>query len=110
MAFKVPTKLVEAKPERPARDYMHMARVKAMPCVICAEYGYRQNSPTQVHHCIHGRHGTRKVPDVMTVPLCEGHHQGDLDRSKVALHREPEKWKQLYGEDTRWISWVEERL
>lgn len=92
------------------QDKARLAAVAAMPCVICHEWGLQQLSPTQVHHCIHGRHGTRRAPDSMTVPLCEGHHQGLMDTSKVALHREPAEWQRLYGPDTGWISWVEDRL
>lgn len=92
------------------QDKARLAAVAAMPCVICHEWGLPQLSPTQVHHCIHGRHGTRRAPDSMTIPLCCGHHLGDLDTSKVALHRQPDEWKRLYGQDTDWISWVEVRL
>lgn len=88
----------------------HMARVAALPCVICAEWTMPQLSSTQVHHVIHGRGGNRRVPDTMTLPLCEGHHQGDFDTSKVALHREPDEWKRLYGPDVEWLGWVERML
>jgi hypothetical protein len=46
----------------------------------------------------------------MTIPLCEGHHQGLMDTGKVALHQQPSKWKRLYGQDTDWITWTEERI
>lgn len=98
------------KAERGRKDPRRLAAVAAMPCVICHEYWLPQVSPTQVHHCIHGRHGTNRSPDSMTIPLCEGHHIGDFDQTKVALHRQPAEWKRAYGEDTRWLSWVEERL
>ncbi len=91
-------------------DPARLSAVAAMPCVICTEYGLPQSSPTQVHHCIHGRYGTRKAPDSMTIPLCEGHHQGFFDIHKTAIHHEPAKWRDLYGKDTDWISWTEERL
>ena len=92
------------------QDKARLAAVAALPCCICFEYGLPQLSPTHVHHCIHGRHSTRRAPDSMTIPLCEGHHQGLLDITKVALHRHPAEWKRAYGEDTRWLSWVEERI
>ena len=101
---------IYAKPAPAAKDPDHLAKVAALPCVICHEWGIRQLSRTAVHHCIHGRHGNRKVPDSMTIPLCEGHHQGLLDTTKIALHREPSKWKRLYGSDTNWIAWVEARI
>ena len=98
------------KPDREGKDPARLEAVAALPCVICHEFGLIQLSPTQVHHCIHGRYGTRKSPDSMTIPLCEGHHQGLFDTSKIALHQEPTRWKAEYGPDTHWLSWVEERM
>jgi len=98
------------KETREGKDPARLAAVAAMPCCICHEWGEPQLSPTQVHHCIHGRYSTRRAPDCMTIPLCEGHHQGLVDTSKLALHQHPSKWRRLYGEDTGWLSWVEARL
>jgi hypothetical protein len=101
---------IHVKPKPQAKDPAHLAKVAAMPCVICFEYGLEQLSRTTVHHCIHGRYGSRKNPDNMTIPLCEGHHQGLIDTTKIALHREPEKWRARYGPDTELLSWVEARI
>lgn len=98
------------KSARSTKDKTRLAKVAAMPCVICFEFGMQQTSPTQVHHCICGRHSTARAPDSMTVPLCEGHHQGLMDTSKIAIHRERKEWVARYGLDTDWLSWVEERL
>ena len=104
------------KGQRPApvpangKDPAHLAAVAALPCVICFEWGMQQLSPTQVHHSIHGRGSNRKTPDIMAIPLCEGHHTGDFDRSKIALHRQPAAWREAYGDDHEWISWVEARI
>lgn len=98
------------KPPKEKRDPIRLAAVASMPCCICEEYGEPQASPTQVHHCIHGRYSQHRAPDSMTIPLCEGHHQGLWDKTKIALHREPARWVQEYGKDTDWISWTEERL
>lgn len=103
-------KPVYQKPEKSGKDPARLAAVGSMRCCICAEYGLSQSSPTQVHHCIHGRHSTSRAPDAMTIPLCEGHHQGMMDISKIAIHREPSRWKKEYGLDTDWLSWVEARL
>ncbi len=91
------------KAQREAPDHDRLARIHELPCVVCLVHGLVQTSPTQAHHCIHGRHGTRRSPDSMAIPLCEGHHQGLMDTSKVALHREPERWKALYGLDTDYL-------
>jgi len=92
------------------KDPAWMARVAQLPCVICHHYGYEQLSRTQVHHCIHGRYSARKAPDRTTIPLCEGCHVGLRDTSKLAIHQAPSQWRRVYGADTDWISWVEQRL
>lgn len=88
----------------------HMGRVAELPCVICEFFQMVQLSPTQVHHCIHGRYSSRRAPDEDTLPLCEGHHQGLLDVTKLALHRHPERWEMTYGSDTDWLPRVKQKL
>ena len=101
---------VEQRPEKVAKDPEYIARLHDMPCVICDAYGEPQNSPTTAHHVIHGRGGNLRTPDRMALPLCDGHHQGDFDTSKIALHREPAAWKEAYGLDTDWVSVVQDRM
>jgi hypothetical protein len=91
-------------------DPEYRAAVRELPCVICDAFGERQMSPTTFHHPIHGRFSQRKVPDRMGIPLCDGHHQANFDNSKVAVHREPAKWKRLYGEDHEYIAVTQDRL
>lgn len=88
----------------------HMARVRALPCIICREWGLRQTTPTEAHHCIHGRYGTRKAPDTATIPLCAEHHRESADPEKVALHAEPSRWKRLHGPDTEWLAKIHDML
>lgn len=98
------------KPEKASADPAYLDAVRELPCCICHEFGLSQTTPTAAHHCIHGRHSTRKSPDRMAIPLCEGCHQGMFDTTKIALHREPLRWRAAYGDDTDWISWTEERI
>lgn len=98
------------KPDKAGKDPAYMARVAELPCCICEAFGEPQQSRTNVHHCIHGRYGSRKVPDTMTIPLCEGHHQGLIDTTKVAIHREPQEWARRYGPDVDWIAPTQDRL
>lgn len=98
------------KAERQPKNPAHMARVAKLPCVICWAHGEQQQSPTTVHHVICGRYGNRKAPDTFTIPLCEGHHQGNFDTSKVAIHRDRAEWVSLYGEDTEYLPVVADML
>ena len=88
----------------------HMARVRSLPCIICAEWGFTQTSPTEAHHCIHGRFSARKVSDLLTISLCAEHHRESADPQKIAVHQNPAKWKHHYGNDFDWLSWVEVQL
>ena len=102
------------KAAKPGKDPARLAAVAAMPCVICFEHGMSQNSPTEVHHCKSGRYGTLRAPDCMTIPLCHSHHNKlrpyEGDREKIGFHNNQTAWEILYGPDTDWLSWVEERL
>lgn len=98
------------KADKAASDPAYLAKVRALPCCICEAFGETQLSPTTAHHPIHGRFSQRKVPDRMAIPLCDGHHQGNFDRSKVALHAEPTKWKRLYGEDHEFTAATQDRI
>ncbi len=98
------------KQPKEGRDPAYLVRVRELPCCICEGFGERQASPTQAHHPIHGRGSTRKVPDRMAIPICEGHHLGDFDTSKIALHRDPDMWKEAYGLDHEYIAATQDRL
>lgn len=92
------------------------------PCIICRLHGEVQVSRTTIHHPIHDRvqtdsdegfskqKGSRRASDERGLPICDGHHQGDFDTSKVSLHREPEKWKRLYGNDYDYLDRLGEML
>ena len=101
---------IHQKQPKTKPDPAYLRRVRELPCVICQAFGERQVSPTAAHHPIHGRFGTRKVPDIMAVPLCEGHPQGLRDTSKLALHRAPAEWREKYGPDTDYILPTQDRL
>ena len=88
----------------------HLARVRALPCCICEAWGLPQLSPTQAHHAMDGRFSTVRVPDAESIPLCEGHHIGLMDTSKIAYHRQPALWREEYGSDREWIAPTLDRL
>lgn len=98
------------KPAKPKPNPAYLAKVRALPCIICTSYGLPQQSPTQAHHVIHERGSFRKVPDTMTIPLCEGHHQGLMDTSKIALHQQPSRWKREYGPDHTYVATTQDMI
>ena len=73
----------------------HMARVAGLPCVICG------SRPVEVHHCISGRYGSRKVSDFDTIPLCYDHHRGAL-----GIHTDKSAWEAEHGPDTGFLDAV----
>lgn len=99
---KGPLGLKQPKPERgteKARAYL--ARVKSLPCVICHKPG-----PSDAHHVICDRYGSRKASDFDTIPLCKAHHQEGPD----AIHNGKASWVEKYGPDHGYIAAVRRRL
>lgn len=92
------------KPAKSKPDPDHMARVGSLPCCICEGFGMIQATRTEVHHVIHDRYSRKRSPDRETIPLCNGHHKGDLEIGKIAIHRNPNKWREQYGSDRDWIA------
>jgi hypothetical protein len=91
------------------KDAKYLAWLHEQSCIICEMHAEPQNSPTQAHHCIHGRYSTSKASDSHAIPLCEGHHQGLWDQTKIAVHKEPSAWKDQYGLDTDYIDIIRNR-
>jgi hypothetical protein len=100
LAKKPPIGLKEKKPKK-NRKYVQEVRQKK--CCVCQRFGETQRSPTQAHHCIHDRFGTLKRADIECIPLCEGHHQGLFDKSKLPLHQHPKLWRETYGPDYSYL-------
>lgn len=90
-----PLGLKAPKPERGTkRAKDHMARVAACQCVVC-----RRPGPSEVHHCICGRFGSRKASDFDTIPLCYECHRGPH-----GIHAGKETWVAINGPDTDFLA------
>lgn len=109
MTFHRPSGPNFKEPKAP-KSPAYLKAVRQLPCIICVEFSEPQLSPTTAHHPIHDRHSQRKRPDKTAIPLCEGHHQGLWDTSKVAIHKSPELWRQMYGADHEWIERIQDML
>jgi hypothetical protein len=104
---KPPLGLKEGKA---AKDPDYLAKVRALPCCICQAWGMPQTHPTQAHHPICERHGNEKTPDCEAIPLCEGHHQGDFDTTKIAIHRDRAAWVEWFGSDREYIAITQDKI
>lgn len=49
---------------------LHMARVAALPCVVCG------GRPVEVHHIREGQGASQRAQDMLTVALCAACHRG----------------------------------
>jgi hypothetical protein len=97
------------KNKTPKKNKQYLEWLHTQSCVVCQRFGENQNSPTQAHHVIHDRFSNVKTPDIDAIPLCEGHHQGMFDTSKIALHRSPQEWRDTYGDDHSYSEMVRSR-
>ncbi len=88
-------------PKEIADGKEYMGYVKQLPCCICGRAG-----PSDAHHPICGRYGTRKAPDRDTVPLCKHHHQWGPE----AIHNGKETWVSKHGPDTDYIEPTRKRV
>lgn len=108
MSFnRVPLGLKEPKPA-PDPDYLEA--VRKLRCCICEAFGEPQLSRTLAHHVTMGRFSQRRTPDRMAIPLCDGHHQGNFDTSKIAIHRSPAEWRRRYGEDWKYTAATQDAI
>lgn len=87
------------KQPKAKKNEKYLQEVREQPCCVCRAFQEVQQSPTTAHHPIHDRFGTRKRSDETAIPLCEGHHQGLWDNSKLAIHKAPLEWREKYGPD-----------
>jgi hypothetical protein len=92
------------------KDREYLRKVAQEPCIVCQSFGEAQASPTTVHHVCHGRFSTRKTPDCMAIPLCDGHHQAEFDGSKLSIHQDKAEWRKRYGPDYDFTPIIQDRL
>ena len=91
------------KEPKAKRNPKHLARMKALPCVIC-----RKPGPSDAHHVCCGRYSQSRAPDTETIPLCKDHHQDG--GPGVAIHAGKESWVAKHGEDVDYLPLVKKWL
>ena len=98
----VPPRPIHQKPEKCAKSAAahrrHIEAVKSLPCAVCGAAG-----PSDAHHVIHGRYGTRKPCDCNVIPLCKLHHQDGPE----AIHNGKHTWAERFGNDYTYLSQVQ---
>lgn len=72
----------------------YMRTVKCLPCAVCGS-----PPPSDAHHVICGRYGSKRASDFDVIPLCKAHHQNGPD----AIHRSKRRWIELFGLDTDYL-------
>lgn len=100
----------KAPPPKSEPDKARSERVHNTPCMVCHKYHMEQLSRTAEHHWIMGRYSGAKSPNSETLPVCEGHHQGLRDTSKIAIHKNPDKWREEYGRDYDWLEYANDLI
>jgi len=92
---KVSKKKAAHRASKAGKDGLdYMLAVKQLPCCICGA-----PPPSEAHHTICSRFGSRKTSDFNTIPLCAYHHRVGPD----AIHNGKESWVEKYGPDTDYI-------
>ena len=79
----------------------HLSAVVGLGCQACLHDGH-PDTPTTVHHSRTRPDGQKygaglRASHFETMGLCEGHHQGQLDTSQLAFHRNPQAFEARYG-------------
>lgn len=85
-----------------------MARVRRLGCLACRHDTGQWVAPA-LHH-IRQDYGKKRASNWEVLPLCEGHHQGLLDGTKLAFHRASRTWCARYGTEVQLLQVVYEAL
>lgn len=72
----------------------YMLAVQGLPCAACGA-----PPPSEAHHCICGRYGTRKASDFDTIPLCAWCHR----LGPESVHGAKASFIARHGPDHQWI-------
>lgn len=83
IARKSAKKLAHEAAERAQGGGEHMAKVKAMPCLVCGRYG------VEVHH------ETKPRSSFKVLPLCPRHHRREFGPG--AYHYAPQDFYDAHG-------------
>ena len=91
-----------------------MSAVAGLGCQACLQDGH-PDTPATVHHSRTRPDGQKygaglRACHFETMGLCEAHHQGQLDTSQLAFHRNPQAFEARYGTELEILARVDEQL
>jgi hypothetical protein len=106
--FNVPKRAERHAGDRPRatpEERAHLGATAALGCIACfMDTG--QFVACNVHHLRAGLGRSQRASHFEVLPLCEGHHQGNIDTSKVAFHRAPKTFELRYGTEVQLLQTV----
>lgn len=88
-------------------EKLHLSRVAALGCIVCAQLGY-PDSPAGIHHIRTGQGAGQRAGHFHTIPLCPIHHQ--TGGYGVAYHAGPQAWENNFGTETELLAQVNAEL
>jgi hypothetical protein len=82
-----------------------MRDIKMLGCVVCHKLGWGK-TPADAHHLL--RNG-RRIDDLHTIPLCEGHHRSGLNNEDVvSRHPWHREFERRYGSEEELLALTRE--
>lgn len=89
------------------KDRKHLGKVAMMKCVACRKDKPPRITRLEVHHKT-GEGAGKKASDLLTLPLCNWHHQKGTDGK--GLHKDVNGWEDFFGKQEILILRIHEIL
>lgn len=104
----------KARPKHTAAEDAYLSGITALGCEAC-DIDEHPDTLAAVHHPRHDERGQNygmggRAPHKRGIPLCEGHHQGKVDTSKIAIHDDPLAFEARYGTEEELLARTHRRL
>ena len=97
------------------KDRKRLAQLATMRCIICTDFEKAKKSSRQeIHHFIGCGIG-KKASDLLTIPLCFFHHQGNKDATdpklkELSIHGLTEKFEKRFATQLELLKLVNKKL
>lgn len=88
------------------KDKERMVKIHDLPCSLCLHLGIKQKTRTTAHHK-HGEGMGKKVSDLLSMSLCDEHHQN----GEFAFHKIGRvAWEDKFGIDQDFLIEVTNKM